>query len=382
MKTRIFFTALMIAAISCCWNPPLEAALPAGAQWEVRTTGNDLNGGFFNTAGGSGTDYSQQDAAQLTVTDGVTSTTTLTSVTGGFTAAMVHNGVQLSGGTCTAGIYDITVVTNSNTVTIDSSGGAAGAGCTVKVGGGLLTIAKALANVVTNSGNTFNTIWVKSGTYTQTATLTWGTAITAAMQGYNTTHGDLGTAPLITTATDSTVLMVIGNVDQVTLTNLSMSNTATVRAIGISSNNGGGDVVRLNAVNVILDGFTNGINTTTTTFKRLFLSGVEIKNSTAAGILFTENTVKFISIVGSYIHNNTGAGLSNAGASGLSLFLRSSVFDSNAGNGLAISNSRPIRWTWSRATSRTTPGGYIVLQHRSEPDRTKLHFLRNTPPME
>ncbi len=37
-------------------------ALPATAVWEVRTTGNDSNGGYFATVGGFGTDYSQQDS--------------------------------------------------------------------------------------------------------------------------------------------------------------------------------------------------------------------------------------------------------------------------------------------------------------------------------
>lgn len=44
-------------------------ALPAATVWEVRTTGSDAacSGGFV--AGASGTDYSQQNAAQYSASD-------------------------------------------------------------------------------------------------------------------------------------------------------------------------------------------------------------------------------------------------------------------------------------------------------------------------
>ena len=45
-------------------------ALSAGVVWEVRTTGDDTNGGGFDsTVTSPGTDYSQQTAAQITYTD-------------------------------------------------------------------------------------------------------------------------------------------------------------------------------------------------------------------------------------------------------------------------------------------------------------------------
>ena len=66
-------------------------ALSVSQVWEIRTTGSDTNGGGFH-AGASGTDYSQQAAAQVTVADAVANgTTTLTSVTASFTAAHVGN---------------------------------------------------------------------------------------------------------------------------------------------------------------------------------------------------------------------------------------------------------------------------------------------------
>ena len=356
MKTRLIFTALMIAVITCCWNPPLEAALPAGAQWEVRTTGNDLNGGFFNTAGGSGTDYSQQDAAQLTVTDGVTSTTTLTSITGGFTAAMVHNGVQLSGGTCTAGIYEITVVTNSNTVTIDSSGGAAGAGCTVKVGGGLLTIAKALAKVVWVGGLVYNGVWIKSGTYTLTASLTTPSGV-YNITGYQATHGDNGTKPLITTATNSTPLIVNANLGRPLINNLAFSNTAAVRSYGISVTAG----MFMAISNCTFDGFASalyfGTNNTSSPFAA---SAIEVKNSTGDGVLLANTTAKMFSCAGCYIHDNAGAGISDTGGSSTTVLLTGSILAANGGGGLVLGDSVDLAIMQNSTVAGNTGAGVLL----------------------
>ena len=70
-------------------------SLNAAIDWEIRQDGSDLNGGGYKRTAGT-TDYSQQAAAQLALTDlACASNTTLTSATGGFTAAMVG---MLAGG--------------------------------------------------------------------------------------------------------------------------------------------------------------------------------------------------------------------------------------------------------------------------------------------
>src|SRR3990167_7438270 len=88
-----------------------HAALQADAAWEVRpTNGSLLNGGCYDT-GGAGTDYSQQDAAQLSITDGATTgagVTTFTSAAAGFTSVMADNCLHLESGTnVTPGFYEI-----------------------------------------------------------------------------------------------------------------------------------------------------------------------------------------------------------------------------------------------------------------------------------
>ena len=115
-------------------------AVSATTVWRVRIGGNDVNAGCFDPmVVGAGTDYTEQDAAQLTLTDlaSAGASTTLSSAIGGFTAAMVGNGVRISGGTgFTAGLYIIAGYTSSNAVTLDrapSTGAASGA--TGRVGG-------------------------------------------------------------------------------------------------------------------------------------------------------------------------------------------------------------------------------------------------------
>lgn len=180
------------------------AALQADAAWEVRTTGTDTNGGCYDT-GGSGTDYSQQDPAQLSLTDIVVleaAPTSVTSVVGGFTSAMVDNCLHINSGTnFTAGWYEITTYTSSNLVTIDrdptdgdGGDGSAGVG---SVGGALLTIDKAGDGYISG-----NAIYVKSGTYIETVTpaTTASDGGSVLWTGYNSTRTDAPTGtnrPLI-----------------------------------------------------------------------------------------------------------------------------------------------------------------------------------------
>lgn len=164
-------------------------ALPSTTVFECRTSGSDSNGGGF-VAGGSGSDYSQQNAAQLSVTDGsAAGTTTLTSATGGFTTAMVDNILQISGGTLNAGFYRIVTRTDTNNVVLDRSPGT-GSGSTVKVGGALATPLKAINTAMIGS----NTVWIKNGTYTVGTTLTPPSGASGSpsrILGYNATRGDL-----------------------------------------------------------------------------------------------------------------------------------------------------------------------------------------------
>lgn len=179
-------------------------------DWEIRTTGDYSNGGGFNRESG-GTDYTQQDVAQLALTDCATSgvgSTTLTSATGGFTAAMVGNIINLSAGTnLTANWYEITAYTDTNTVTIDRApddgvGGVSGA--TGKVGGAMSWPPPD----VTDGGPvvSYNKFWIKHGTYTLTNTTISAengpiSLDYANVEGFENVRGDMGSKPVFSAGT-------------------------------------------------------------------------------------------------------------------------------------------------------------------------------------
>jgi hypothetical protein len=176
-------------------------AISANTVFEARAgAGNDGNGGGF-VAGSSGTDFSQQNAAQLTLTDLATTgvVTTLTSATGGFTAAMVGNLIQIVSGTnFTAGFYQIVTFTNGNTVVLDRAPTtAAGSAGTGSVGGALATLGKLVsAMVASNKGYV-------TGAFTSTATITLAVGASPSgatgytrIIGYGAARGDAGHATL------------------------------------------------------------------------------------------------------------------------------------------------------------------------------------------
>lgn len=165
--------------------------LHANTAWEMRTTGSNTNGGlFYNRNPGTSVDYSQQAAAQLALSDIATdgAGTTLASATGGFTAAMAGNGIYLTGGGATAGWYEITAYTDTNTVTIDRSAGASKTGVTGNVGGCLALLTQAVLDAMV----TRNVMHVKSGTYTATGSVDgqFSPGNNLAFVGYKTTRED------------------------------------------------------------------------------------------------------------------------------------------------------------------------------------------------
>lgn len=150
-----------------------------------------------------GKDYSQQNAAQLTLTDGATSgigVTTFTSATGGFTALMIDNMIQITSGTnVNAGWRQIVGFTDTNTITLDAApddgvGGASGVN--FKVGGALDILTDNFFDNANAPGPIAgNPIHVQDdGTMTLTGSivtpLDGNVDAWIKMRGYNTTRGD------------------------------------------------------------------------------------------------------------------------------------------------------------------------------------------------
>lgn len=169
---------------------------------DVRTTGNDLNGGAFNwNRGGGGTDRSQQDSpwasgTNLTV-DGTTNTDVLPD---GYTpvTADVGNVIQISAGTgFTTGFFEITSIVSGKWRLNASPAAAGNSGGTWRMGGALASPGKAAA-CVPDACDAWS-IFIQQGTYlitSATPNVSGGTIQRSAgnwyrsIVGYSSTHRD------------------------------------------------------------------------------------------------------------------------------------------------------------------------------------------------
>jgi hypothetical protein len=281
-------------------------ALNSSTEWDVRTTGNDNNGGGFNV-GASGTDYSQQDTPQIVYTDlviGVT-TTQLTSVANPFTAAHVGNIINVTGGVgFTAGRYQVSSVAGV-TATMDRAvGTASSTGGTGNLGGALANVATPIAAIM-GSGNV---IHLKAGTYTYTTTQNWGGTSGFwwfHVIGYGTTHYDGGTRPLVTTATSSLQLISLTSVSGAPIiANINFSNTAGVRGSAFW-NNSGSNVASPFFVDCTFTGFSSAVNgTLVSAFNTITLTRCELASCTSHGVNNTSGSP--ITLINCYAHDNAG----------------------------------------------------------------------------
>lgn len=203
-------------------------ALSAAQVLEIRSaTGSDTNGGGFK-AGASGTDWSQQDTPQYSVTDGVTAgTTTITSATANFGTDVVGNLIYVQGGTgsVVAGWYEITVRNSATSITVDRSTGlTAGTGVTLHIGGAFATLGAAFAIHIIG-----NTLWAK-GSFSPTGTVLT-LANTTALFGYTTSRGDNGQI-----AVDATGMTAANNTFAMgassTIGNVAVSNSKAISILG------------------------------------------------------------------------------------------------------------------------------------------------------
>jgi hypothetical protein len=239
-------------------------ALSANTVWEVRSSGADTNGGGFVT-GASGTDWSQQDAAQYSVTDAVTNgTTTITSATANFGTDVVGNILYIQGGTApiTAGWYQITARTNSTTITVDRSTGlTAGTGATLKIGGALLTLSKAFAVWTTS-----NTVYVKNGSYSIATGLNAGSvnilpnSIPNRVIGYDATRDDYPTGSARPTFTASAAIDMLSTDANMEVSGIILdANSTANRCFYVVNGNPerGPRFVNCKALNFKVSGFQN-----------------------------------------------------------------------------------------------------------------------------
>jgi hypothetical protein len=169
-------------------------ALSATIVWEVRSAGNANNGGGYKT-GYSGTDFSQQDAAQYALTSVTTAGADAILLHADAADDMVGNVARIVSGTnFTVGYYEIISVVAGVSITLDRTctTGAGSAGV-VNIGGALAAIGNLGSATAGLGAAPGNLICVKAdGTYSLGASDAWSVPATATLpiriEGYKTTR--------------------------------------------------------------------------------------------------------------------------------------------------------------------------------------------------
>lgn len=375
-------------------------AISANSTFETRTTGNDLNAGFFVT-GATGTDKSTADSPFVTfdgvtilaVTSGTSATITIT----GYTVVNgdVGNGCNITGGTnFTTGRYEISSVnTGANTWTFDrncSSG--IGAAMTGRMGGALATVSTLLAQMKAS-----NIGWVKGGTYSEGNLTGSAAGVTpsatvhpTSILGYSSSRGDLypgsaGTRPVLQNSASGTKInmsnsgWLVANLD-ISKVSSTMTTCINVQAssfvINCKCNNFSGSAITTNsnctvAFCEVTGGSGNtsrGIDAgTTCAVYNNYVHDCTGGNSTSAGIVIDINGIVFGNIVDTFsgsvtdgiqtgnstpVINNTvySCGRDGIRMTGQNLsnnLIKGNILSTNVGNAVASANSGfPATWRW------------------------------------
>ncbi len=242
-------------------------AISANTVFEVRGGGSDNNGGGFVT-GASGTDFSQQDAAQYALTTVTTAAANAICLDASAAADMVGNICQIISGTnFTPGLYQIISVSVGVSFTLDRTcTSAAGSLGVINIGGAFASPGKA-APAASVAGNL---IWVKAGTYTITTSsagaggpVLFASGIHVVMEGYTTTRGDRGGRPILSAgAVTSVTLFVPAGSGRQQFVHLKAdgNSQASVNGFTASTNNARQSAIDCEAVNCVT-GFVNTTNT-------------------------------------------------------------------------------------------------------------------------
>lgn len=257
----------------------------AAVEWDLRpATGATTNGGGFKN-GATGTDFSQQAAPQYALT-GLTSAGSGNVILSAAAAAdMVGNIAQaISGTNIQTGFYEVLSVSVGVSITFSTNAASQGI-CTGIAASGVINIGGALTLLTTVYAQSVadNITWLK-GTLTITAVMNlFGAPTFLDLRGYTTTHGD-GVKGTITTATNSTNIMQLASGADFAFTNITFTNTAGTRALGLLQT--GGNVSNsLTLTNCVFDGFSSALDFVTGTgaLYKLRAKDVEIKNCTSSG---------------------------------------------------------------------------------------------------
>lgn len=286
-------------------------ALAAAMVWEIRTAGSDTacSGGF--KAGATGTDYSQQDAAQKSGVDlaiDAVDNTKVQPVAAGVAATDIGNTVIITAGTgFTVGTYEITAQ-DGTYWTLDRAAGTTGSTAgTYAMGGACASPGKVAGLLVAG-----NTVHVKSGTYTMSATGNVAAGrinldiINSTWIGYGTTRQDSGTKPVLAAGANTMTPVTLARADY-WFENFEIHATGRTACTGmvLGGSSGAGDcwVYRCKVHTCQSNGIADAAAST------VHILGCEVTGITGgtAAIALTQSNPS--SIIGCYVHDNTVTGV-------------------------------------------------------------------------
>ena len=361
-------------------------AISNAVHWEVRTTGNDANGGGFKQ-GATGVDYSQQDAAQYSPSGMTTAGVAALIAYAGAATDMVGNILNIASGTnFITGSYEITAAVAGVSITVDrncTTGiGASGAG---KIGGGKLTISA--MDALLTAGQTGWIQYHASNTYTLGSKISLTNTGSSSAEsliwwGYESSHGDdTDNRPTITSSTSGLTLIEFNLCAYRIFRNLKFTHTGATRGIVFDAIVGAAYAHLIE--NCVFDGVLTamkldnlgaeypGIGTMINCLIQnctgvgirhtgLTMIGCTVANNASDGILIGASTYSFGScaIIDSLIYGNGGKGLSYDSYTG-TMTIVGSVFHGNTSDGVGSSSG----YTQGTFQSNVfySNGGYGVL---------------------
>lgn len=306
-------------------------AISANAVFEIRSTAtaSNANGGGFVT-GASGTDFSQQDAAQFNLTGATSAGADAIILHASADATMVGNIAHVISGTnATAGFYEILSVVPGVSITVDRNWGSGA------VAAGVVNIGGALSMVSTLDDDIFELppagggvkYWVKSGTYvlgeTVSISVAGGTQKPNFIEGYASTRGDSpkgATRPIFDCGANTFTLGSNWYLSNIVFT----GTAATVLALGTAT----------------VAKFCKFINTSTTATRNAIALGgdnslffCDAQSLAGIGVLASSGVN---SLFGCFIHDST-IGFSSSTGSGQ--FISNSLFACNKTHAIQFAGS-------------------------------------------
>ncbi len=315
-------------------------AISSLIEWDVQSVGSDNNGGGFK-AGATGTDYStvgatpQATLTTLSVVGASTSDIMVSTVDYTVAATDVGNTVQITGGTATAGFYEIQSITTGITGvqkwTVDRATGAAAATIVGAMGGSLATPQKIMAEATALVAG--QTIHIKNATYTRTTTISLGASGTVAAggitcKGYNTAHNDItswagmANAPVLTSATANIHIITTNGKTGWNFSALQLTSTGSPRGSGIHGATAG----FFGTMDLMFLSTLNGVNVSANAGD-LIVSRTEAKGCTSMGLNF--GSAGGATINNCWIHGSTSQGIS---AANRTTIMKSVIDHNNTGN--------------------------------------------------